>query len=77
MTDKRLVRRDVSARTHVYEAVSSEEQTQQQLVGDLLDRVFDGSAAKLVVQALAARRASPAELAEIRKLLEKHRGGGR
>ncbi len=77
MTDKRLVRRDESARTHVYEAAASEDHTQRQLVTDLLDRVFDGSAAKLVLQALAAGKASPAELAEIRKLLEKHRGGGR
>ena len=77
MTDKRLVRRDESSRTHVYEAASTEDQTQRQLVTDLLDRVFDGSAAKLVLQALAAGKATPAELAEIRKLLDKHRGGGR
>jgi BlaI family transcriptional regulator, penicillinase repressor len=77
MTDKGLVRRDESSRTHIYEATSSEDQTQQQLVGDLLDKVFDGSAAKLVLQALATRKASRAELVEIRKLLDKHRGGGR
>ena len=67
MTDKRLVRRNETARTHVYEAAASEDQTQRQLVTDLLDRVFDGSAAKLVLQALAAGKASPAELAEIRR----------
>ncbi len=77
MTDKGLVRRDESSRTHVYEATSTEDQTQRQIVTDLLDRVFDGSAAKLVLQALAAGKASPAELAEIRKLLDKHRGGRR
>jgi len=77
MTEKRLVRRDEAARTHVYEAAYSEDQTQKQIVTDLLDRVFDGSAAKLVLQALAAGRASPDELAEIRKLLDKHRGGRR
>lgn len=77
MTEKGLVRRDDSSRTHVYQAAFSEDQTQQQLVADLLDKVFDGSAARLVLQALAARRASPAELAEIRKLLDKHRGGRR
>jgi predicted transcriptional regulator len=77
MTEKGLVRRDDSTRTHVFEAAYSEDQTQQQLVGDLLDRVFDGSAAKLVLQALEARAASPEELAEIRKLLDKHRGGRR
>src|SRR5207248_5567823 len=54
MTEKKLVRRDESTRTHVYEAAYSEDQTQRHLVADLLNRVFDGSAAKLVVQALAA-----------------------
>jgi predicted transcriptional regulator len=75
MTDKGLVGRDERARTHIYHASSSESQTQKQLVTDLLDRVFDGSAAKLVLQALSAGKATPAELAEIRKLLDKHRGG--
>src|SRR5262245_20759424 len=75
MTDKRLVRRDDATRSHVYEAVSSEDQTQKQLVADLLRRAFDGSAAKLVLQALDAGEASSEEIAEIRKLLDKHRGG--
>jgi predicted transcriptional regulator len=75
MTEKRLVRRNEAARTHIYEAAYTEDQTQRHLVTDLLDRVFDGSAAKLVIQALAAGKASPEELAEIRKLLsEKVRG---
>ena len=77
MTDKRLVRRDESARTHVYAAAQPEEQTQKQLVTDMLDKVFNGSAAKLIMQALAARDTSPKELAEIRRLLDKHRGGRR
>ncbi len=75
MTDKALVRRDESARTHVYEAAYSEQQTQKQLVTDLLDRVFDGSAAKLVLHALESGKASPEEVAEIRRLLQKHREG--
>jgi predicted transcriptional regulator len=77
MTEKRLVTRDESERTHVYKAAYTEDETQRQLVSDLLDRAFGGSAAKLVLQALAARRASPEELAEIRKLLDKRRGGSR
>ena len=72
MTKKRLVRRDVSSRTHVYQPAHSQGATQRRLVRDLLDRAFDGSAAKLIVQALAATRTSPEELAEIRKLLAKH-----
>jgi len=70
MTEKRLVRRDEAERTHVYEAAYTEDQTQRHIVSDLLDRVFDGSAAKLVLQALAAGKASPEELAEIRRLLD-------
>jgi BlaI family transcriptional regulator, penicillinase repressor len=73
MTDKGLVRRDETERTHVYHPRLSEEQTQRQLVRDLLDRAFGGSAAKLVVQALAARRATPEELVEIRRLIETRR----
>ena len=74
MTEKGLVHRDESQRTHVYEVAVSEDHTQRQLVRDLLDRAFGGSAQKLVLQALSARRASPAELAQIRKLLDELEG---
>ena len=74
MTEKGLVTRDESARTHVYAAAYTQDQTQRHLVSDLLARAFDGSAAKLVLQALAAGKASPDELEEIRKLLDTHRG---
>jgi len=77
MTEKRLVRRDESSRTHVYEAAFSQDHTERQLVADLLDRVFDGSAAKLVLQALAANRTTPEELDEIRKMIAAKTGGGR
>ena len=70
MTQKGLVRRNVSGRSHVYQASAPAETTQRQLVQDLLDRAFGGSAQQLVLQALSARRASPAELAEIRRLLD-------
>lgn len=70
MTDKGLVQRDDSQRTHVYEAVVPAEETQRQLVGDLLARAFHGSAQQLVLQALSTKKASRAELAEIRKLLD-------
>ena len=77
MAAKRLVSRDESSRTHVYAAASPEHETQRQLVADLIDRVFAGSAAKLVMEALATRNASPQELAEIRRLLDRNRGGRR
>src|SRR3954468_6062380 len=75
MTDKGLVRRDVSDRTHVYQPRLTEEQTQRQLVRDLVDRAFGGSASKLVMQALSTRRATQEELGEIRKLIESSRDG--
>jgi BlaI family transcriptional regulator, penicillinase repressor len=70
MTDKGLVRRDEAARTHVYEAAFSEGETQKQLVGDLLTRVFDGAAGQLVLRALEDGKVSRQELVEIRKLLD-------
>jgi predicted transcriptional regulator len=76
MTEKGLVRRDESDRTHIYHPRLSEEQTQRQLVRDLVDRAFGGSSSKLVLQALSARRATAEELSEIRKLLESHRKTG-
>ena len=74
MTDKGLVRRDASARTHVYRAARSERATQRLLVRDLADRAFGGSAASLVLQALAAKKASPEELARIREWLAEQEG---
>ena len=70
MTEKGLVTRDKSQRSHVYSAKDRQEQTQRQLVCDLLERAFGGAADQLVVQALSAKRVSSTELAEIRKLLD-------
>jgi predicted transcriptional regulator len=75
MTDKQLVRRNESARTHIYEAAHSEEQMQQHLVADLLERAFAGSAATLVMRALSSKKTSAKDLAEIRKLLKSRQGG--
>lgn len=74
MTEKGLVRRDESQRAHVYTARRSEEKTQKRLLGDLLDRAYRGSAGKLVMQALSSRRASPEELAAIRRMLDEMSG---
>ena len=70
MTAKGLLERDESRRTHVYRPALAAEKTQRQLVGDLLDRAFDGSAQKLVMQALSTKRVSAEELIQIRSLLD-------
>lgn len=77
MAEKGLVRRDERQRAHVYEPTFAQEQTQQQLLGDLVERAFDGSALKLVMQALQSKRASSEELSEIRNLLEEFERGAR
>jgi len=73
MADKGLVTRNETARTHVYSAIAGQEQTQRQLVQDLVDRAFGGSAAQLVLRALRAEDATDAELKEIRKLIDDYR----
>ncbi|GAG04872.1 unnamed protein product [marine sediment metagenome] len=76
MLDKGLVRRDESARPQVYSPAVSRDKAQRQLVGELLDRVFDGSASQLVMQVLSAKSATPQEITEIRRLIRKQ-GEGR
>lgn len=73
MADKGLVTRDESARTHVYAAAVNEERTQGQLVKDLVDRAFGGSAKALVLRALSAEGTTAEELREIRKLIDDYR----
>ena len=75
MAEKKLVRRDESQRAHVYEAGRPREWTQRQLAGDLLHRAFDGSARGLLLGALAAKRASKKELADLRRLLDDYQKG--
>ncbi len=77
MADKGLVTRDVTRRTHVYTAALAQGQTQRQLLDDLLDRVFDGSASQLVMQALASGHASSEEIAIIRRMLDEMEEGRR
>jgi BlaI family penicillinase repressor len=71
MVEKGLLERSERFRSHVYEARAAKEQTQQRLARNLMQRAFDGSAKSLVLGALSAQRASAAELAEIRELLDR------
>ena len=71
MTEKGLVERDENCRPQLYRPCFPREQTERQLIKDLVDRAFGGSAKRLVMQALDANKASPRELAQIEKLLDK------
>ena len=74
MTEKGLVERDDSVRPQVYWTSQSQDQTQRQLVSDLLEKAFEGSAKQLVMQALSAKAASEEELAEAERLLDRLEG---
>ena len=69
MTEKGLVRRD-PARAHRYAGKLPRERTEQQMVGDLVDRAFGGSASRLVLRALSSRPATPDELGRVSQLLD-------
>src|ERR1700761_9062391 len=70
MTEKGLVQRKEQGRAHVYRATASQEETQSQLLKDLSERLFAGSATQLAMHALSMQPATSEELKEIRKLIE-------
>ena len=74
MAEKGLLIRDESQWKHVYRPTATEERTQKQLVRDLLERAFSGSAEKLVMRALSAKKVSPDQLARIRRMLDEFEG---
>jgi BlaI family transcriptional regulator, penicillinase repressor len=72
MIAKGTVRRNETQRAHVYEAGRPAEQTKRQLAGDMLQRVFEGSASELMTHALAGKRASREEIEELHRLLDEY-----
>jgi BlaI family penicillinase repressor len=73
MTEKGLVEREEAGKAHIYRAAASQQETQNQLLRDLSQRLFSGSAAQLAMHALAMEQASDQELEEIRNLIEQKR----
>jgi BlaI family transcriptional regulator, penicillinase repressor len=74
MTAKGMVKRDEGSRAHVYEARQPAENTKRQLVGDLLQRAFAGSASEMMLHALSGRKTSRQEIEEIRRMLDQYEG---
>jgi BlaI family transcriptional regulator, penicillinase repressor len=70
MLAKGLVKRDEEASPHVYRAAITRDRAAKNLLNELIDKVYDGSAMSLVLQALSASKASPAEIDQARRLLD-------
>ena len=70
MYEKGLLKRDESNRSHVYSAAITRQKTQKMAVTKIIDQLFEGSAQQLVMQALASKKTTAKELAEIRNLLD-------
>jgi predicted transcriptional regulator len=77
MTEKGLVERDETVRPQIYRARYSQEQTQRQLLKDLVQRAFGGSVKALVMQALATKKSTVEDLEAIEKLLDRFEGGSK
>ncbi|HTQ55762.1 MAG TPA: BlaI/MecI/CopY family transcriptional regulator [Bryobacteraceae bacterium] len=75
MTEKGLVERDDTVRPQLYRARYTQQQTQRQLLSDLVNRAFGGSVKALVLQALATRKSTPQELEAMEQLLDRIEGG--
>lgn len=70
MHEKGLVERDTTSKTHIYSPLASQQKTQQHLVSKLIDNAFNGSAARLVMQALGNHTSSKEEIDAIKKYLD-------
>ncbi|WP_316734403.1 BlaI/MecI/CopY family transcriptional regulator [Pedobacter aquatilis] len=70
MHEKGMVERDTNQKTHIYKAIVNQDKTEKQLVNKMIDNVFNGSAARLVMQALGNHSATSEELDEIKKYLD-------
>jgi len=75
MYEKGLVTRQKSGKLHLYRAVPTQESTQKIMITKMIDTVFQGSAAQLVMSALGQRKSSKEELEQIKKYLEQLEGG--
>jgi len=70
MNDKGLLNRNDEAKTHVYSSAVKKESVQKQVVSKMINGLFKGSSAKLVMHALGNHRASKEEIMEIKKYLD-------
>lgn len=71
MHEKGLLKRDASARTHIFSTAIPKEETQGELLKKIIDNVYNGSASQLVMQALGNHKSSAEELEKIKQYLNR------
>lgn len=69
MFEKGLLTRNDSAKTHIYRPALAKEKTQKQIVGKIINNLFEGSATNLVMQALGTSKPKKEELEKIEALI--------
>jgi predicted transcriptional regulator len=74
MLEKGLLLRDDDAKPQIYRPAAPRQRTQKRMLGDLIDKVYDGSTAALMLHALSSKKATPEEIVEIRSLLDELEG---
>ena len=74
MLTKGLVKRDEQATPHIYRAAITRDRAAKKFLSELIEKVYDGSAMSLVLQALSSTKATPGELQEVRRLLKQLEG---
>lgn len=71
MTDKELVGRDTSQRTHIYHALAQEKDTQGNLLDSFIEKTYRGSTMRMIMQALGNQETSKKDLKVLKDLIEK------
>jgi predicted transcriptional regulator len=74
MLQKGLVKRDEAAQPHVYRPALTRVKTGKKMLDDLIEKVYEGSAMSLVLQALSSGKATKEELDQVRRLLDQMEG---
>lgn len=74
MLQKGLIRRDEDAQPHIYRPTLTRKRAGKRMLNDLVEKVYEGSSLSLVLHALSSTKATKADLAEIRRLLDQMEG---
>lgn len=74
MLAKGLVKRNENAKPHIWRAAMTRERAAKSFLSTLIDKVYNGSAMSLVLQALSSGKATQSEIEEARRLLDELEG---